>query len=196
MPIVCNLFLIEKPKKMSSYPSTSKQYDEKSENSQCNKRICTRSPDEIQIDSKSQPDINNYLPPEILINIFSYLNECERLNSHKTCQHWRNIIKNSPQLWRWKRIVLNGIRGEVDKILQTLEEFGDFIEDLSIEIVDRYGHSFYDTVLEFWQRFIDMNNINKLKTLSLYGLGDFLDHFFFDNKFFFMKVFCTHYVGF
>ena len=174
---------------MSSYPSTIKQYDEKSENSQCNKRICTRSPDEIQIDSKSQPDINNYLPPEILINIFSYLNECERFNSFKTCQHWRNIIKNSPQLWRWKRIVLNGIRGEVDQILQTLKEFGDYIEHLSIEIVEnndfRYRLSFRDTLIHFWERFISINNINKLKTLTLYGFGTFIDHLFFDNKIFF-----------
>ena len=109
-----------------------------------------RTPGEI-----SKLDIINNLPPELLVNIFSYFYWIWKKKAFDTSQVWNNI-RNIPQLWLFRRIVLFGIRGEVDQIFQSLKDFGDNIKHLSIEIID--NEDFGDNIKHLSIEIVDNNN--------------------------------------
>ena len=96
--------------------------------------------DVIRKNTTPKPNYIDNLPTEVLLRIFGYLGEKDRVAALKTCQKWHDIIKTSPQLWRFKVFVLSGVKGvkKKTKMLQFLEAYGAYIRVLDIVIPNAF----------------------------------------------------------
>ncbi|XP_052246107.1 F-box only protein 39-like isoform X2 [Dreissena polymorpha] len=91
------------------------------------------------------------LPDVVLIEIFKYLPDADRMRASLVCQNWSQIF-DSPCLWRSRSFELGGYRAQTNgqKAFQFAECFGQYLKYLSISC----SHPSYYTC-KLFQKSID-----------------------------------------
>jgi len=79
-----------------------------------------------------QPNWVN-LPDVVLVDVFKYLADADRLNASQVCKSWAQIF-GSPCLWRTRSFEMGGYRAQINgtKACQFAENFGSYLRYLSI----------------------------------------------------------------
>ena len=75
---------------------------------------------------------DNYLPPEVLIKIFSYLSQVDLLTTVNTVCHYWNEVAFSKSLWKKIDVTYSTDR-ELDIYLQNIAHYQDFVQNLLIQ---------------------------------------------------------------
>ena len=77
---------------------------------------------------------DNYLPPEVLTKIFSYLPQLDLLTTiNAVCHYWNEVAFARPL---WKTVdITNSTDDDIDIYLQNITHYRDFVQKLLIKDV-------------------------------------------------------------
>lgn len=72
------------------------------------------------------------LPSELIVHIFSFLSNRDKLRASAVCWRWRECLFY-PALWTKLRLQINGSE-ETSKLEFVMRKFGNFVRELQLEL--------------------------------------------------------------
>lgn len=78
------------------------------------------------------------LPSELIVHIFSFLSDRDKLRASAVCARWRECLFY-PALWAELKLRIGG-SDETSKLEFLMRKFGSFVRELQLELAPAEGH--------------------------------------------------------
>lgn len=78
------------------------------------------------------------LPSELIVHIFSFLSDRDKLRASAVCSRWRECLFY-PALWTELKLRIGG-SDETSKLEFLMRKFGSFVRELQLELAPAEGH--------------------------------------------------------